>query len=207
MISWLLAWLQSHQPGPWVFPAMGAIAFVETLFPPFPGDVLFVLMAGWAAGTLPSADPLLLPAISGFAGCLAASLILLLLGARLGRGRVRSFLLARVGAGRLERAERLISEHAPLILVASRFMPGIRSVLVIVAGYSGVGGWRASLYAGSSALAWYLLMAFAGRELGYGLTGIEGFMRRYEIVAWAAAAVAAAVWMRARMAGGRRSEK
>jgi len=50
-------------------------------------------------------------------------------------------------------------------------------------------------------------MAFAGRELGYSLTGLENFMRRYEIVAWAVAAVAAAVWVTARRAGGRRSEK
>jgi membrane protein DedA with SNARE-associated domain len=183
---------------------MGAVAFVETLFPPFPGDVLFVVLSGWAAGSMASVDPFVIPALCGFSGCFAASVILILAGARLGRGRVRAFLESRVGAGRLERTERLVSRRSALILVVSRFMPGIRSLLVLVAGYSGVGAGRASLFGGISALSWYLLMSVVGVELGYNLQALESLMSRYEIIVWAAFAAMAAAWAVNRALGRRR---
>lgn len=203
MISAVLAWLQAHQPGPWVYPAMSATAFVETLFPPFPGDVLFVLLSGWAAGPAGWAGRVALPAACGFAGCFSASILLILAGTRIGRSRIRAFLASRAGEARLGKAERLVERHAAPILAASRFLPGIRSLLVVVAGYSGVGAGRAMLFGGASALLWYVLMAVAGMELGYNLTALENLMRRYETVVWIAAAAALAVWAAGRFRGGR----
>lgn len=194
MISAVLAWLQAHQPGAWVYPAMSVVAFVETLFPPFPGDVLFVLLAGWAAGSSGFAGRIALPAACGFAGCFAASILLVIAGSRIGRSRIRAFLASRAGGARLSRAEGLVERHAAPILAASRFLPGIRSLLVVVAGYSGVGAGRAMIFGGVSALLWYVLMALAGMELGYNLTALENLMRRYETVVWIAAAAALAAW-------------
>jgi membrane protein DedA with SNARE-associated domain len=83
-------------------------------------------------------------------------------------------------------------------------MPGIRSLLVLVAGYSGVGAGRASLFGGISALSWYLLMSVAGVELGYNLQALESLMSRYEIIVWAAFAAMAAAWAVNRALGRRR---
>lgn len=199
----MLAWLQAHQPGAWVYPAMSATAFVETLFPPFPGDVLFVLLTGWAAGPAGWAGRVALPAACGFAGCFAASILLVLAGTRIGRSRIRAFLANHAGEARLAKAEGLVERHAAPILAASRFLPGIRSLLVVVAGYSGVGAGRAMLFGGASALMWYVLMSLAGMELGYSLTALENLMRRYETVVWIAAAVALAAWAVRRFLGGR----
>lgn len=178
---------------------MSATAFVETLFPPFPGDVLFVLLAGWAAGPAGWAGRVALPAACGFAGCFSASILLVLAGSRIGRSRIRAFLASRAGEDRLVKAEALVERHAAPILAASRFLPGIRSLLVVVAGYSGVGAIRAMLFGGASALLWYVLMAVAGMQLGYNLTALENLMRRYETAVWIAAAAALAAWTVARL--------
>jgi membrane protein DedA with SNARE-associated domain len=178
---------------------MSAVSFVETLFPPFPGDVLFVVMSGWASRAGWIIPPVAISTLAGFIGCFAASVIIILVGRRFGRGGVRNFLLSRVGESRLSRAETLVAKSSGLMLFISRFMPGIRSLLVLVAGYSGMRPALAAAYGGVSALLWYSLLSAAGAGLGYNLTVFEGMMNRYEILAWIVVGFAVMVWIAIRI--------
>ncbi len=201
MIAALLAWLLSHPPGPWIFPVLGCVSFVETVFPPFPGDVLFIVLAGWASD---GPAPAILCALAGFAGCLAATVLIVLTGRRLGRTRVRGFIIGKVGAERLEKAEGLFRRRSRLVLAASRFIPGVRSLVVLVAGYSGMDPGAAILFGGASAMAWYAVLSAAGALFGSGMARVEIMMRSYELAVWAAILALAAALLVRRLAGGRR---
>jgi membrane protein DedA with SNARE-associated domain len=211
VIEQFLSWMQANPPGPWVYPVLAGIAFVETLFPPFPGDVLFIVACGWAGTHLQglpgiSAPSFLLSpalhwtasAVSGFLGCFCATAILLLAGRGMAGSRAGGRLASWIGRERLERAERLFRKRGEIVLLGSRFVPGIRSVLVLVAGSSQMGFARAFAWAGGSAVLWYSILAVLGDITGRNLGIAREFVRHYEGVVLAALAAVFTVVLLAR---------
>ncbi len=190
MLESLLDYLVRNPPGEWMGPLLMLVAFVETLFPPLPGDVLFVVLSGWSVsgGGSPVAA-----AAWGTAGCLVSSFLLFLLGRSPVRRLVEPWLMRRVRQGRYDRARELLRRRGPLILVASRFLPGIRSLLVVLAGMSGMRLSRAAPAVTLSATAWYALMAAGGSVVGRSLPAARGLMRRFELWVWAAILVSAVI--------------
>ncbi|OPL17855.1 MAG: hypothetical protein AVO35_08230 [Candidatus Aegiribacteria sp. MLS_C] len=181
MIENLIEYLSANSPGTWAVPLLVLIAFAETLFPPIPGDVLFIVMTGWArAGGLHPAAA----AACGFAGCMLASCILFYIGHRPGRQFIEGWLQERVDPSRVDRARELVSKHGPLVLALSRFVPGIRSLLVLMAGSSGMRFAVAAVPVAFSAAAWYTILSAAGSVLGRSLDSARGFMDGLELLIW-----------------------
>lgn len=182
MIEHLLQFLIDNPPGSWIGPLLGVVAFAETLFPPIPGDVLFVVLSGWA---IAGGTPLTLAVLSGLVGCFSASCILFYLGRSPGRRFVDGWLSRHIDPERIDRAKGLIASRGPLILAGSRFIPGVRSLLVLIAGTSGMRFSSAVLPIAASAAVWYTILSFAGNLVGDNLVAAEGFMRQFEIWLWA----------------------
>ena len=181
MIEHILEYLANNPPGIWAGPLLGIIAFVETLFPPLPGDILFTILAGWAmTGGLSFA----LTALFGVAGCFLASCILFFIGHSPGRKFVDGWLSRKVNPIRVEKAKLLIRKHGPVILAGSRFIPGVRSMLVLMAGTSGMRFAVAALPVAISAIVWYIILSVAGSILGNNLEAVEGFMKQFEVWIW-----------------------
>lgn len=181
MIEKILEFLSANQPGFWAGPILGLIAFVETLFPPFPGDILFVIFAGWA---MTGGSSLIVTAAYGVTGCFIASCLLFYIGHSPGRKFVDGWLSRKVSSERIEKARSLVRGYGPLILFGSRFIPGIRSLLVLLAGTSGMKFVLASFPLAISAAAWYMILSFAGRVFGSNLEAVRGFVRQFEIWIW-----------------------
>lgn len=181
MIENLVEYLSSHSPGTWAAPLLVLIAFAETLFPPIPGDVLFIVMTGWArsGGLHPT-----LAAACGVAGCFLASCVLFYLGHKPGRQFIEGWLQKRVEPSKVDRARNLVSRHGPLVLALSRFVPGIRSLLVLMAGSSGMRFSVAAAPIAFSAVAWYSILSAAGAMLGKSLDSARGFMDGLELLIW-----------------------
>ncbi|MCK5065118.1 MAG: DedA family protein [Candidatus Fermentibacteraceae bacterium] len=192
MIEQILEYLSNNPPGIWAGPLLGIIAFAETLFPPLPGDILFIILAGWAmAGGL----SFILAALFGVAGCFLASCILFFIGHSPGRKFVDGWLSRKVNPIRVEKAKLLIKKHGPLVLAGSRFIPGVRSLLVLIAGTSGMRFALAALPVAISAIAWYIILSVAGSILGNNLEAVEGFMKQFEVWIWILLAVIVVVLM------------
>lgn len=191
MIEWFLGLLESTPPGDWVVALLGVIALVETLFPPVPGDLLFVVTAGWARVGGSSAASM---ATAGFLGCMVSSVGLYVFGRTAGRAFTRGFLARRLGLQKVRRAEVLFRRHGPFALVASRFIPGVRSLLVVVAGASGMGPVRSTLAVSVSAAAWYALLTAAGVVAGDNMVTARAFLHSYERWIWLAAGLALLVY-------------
>lgn len=181
MIEGILEYLANNPPGAWTGPLLGVIAFAETLFPPIPGDILFIVISGWA---LSGGLSLMTAAFYGVAGCILASCILFYAGHKPGRQFVEGWLSRKVELKKIDRAKSLIADRGPLILAVSRFIPGVRSLLVFMAGSSGMRFTSAAIPMAFSALAWYLLLSIAGSIFGSNIRAAEGFMKHFEIWLW-----------------------
>jgi membrane protein DedA with SNARE-associated domain len=190
VIESLLNYLVLHPPGLWIGPLLGGVAFIETLFPPVPGDILFVALSGWAisGGMSPASC-----AAFGLAGCFLASCILFLFGAVQGRKLIDGWLSRRVDPDRIRRAGELIASRGALILVFSRFIPGIRSLLVIMAAGSGMRFRSAVLPIAAGAAVWYAVLSGGGSIVGDNIDAVERFMRDFEIWVWASLGLLTAV--------------
>jgi len=181
LIEGIFEYLVNNPPGAWAGPLLGLIAFAETLFPPVPGDILFVIISGWAiSGSL----SLTMVTIYGVTGCFLASCILFYVGHKPGRQFVEGWLSRKVEPERIDRAKSLIADRGPLILAVSRFIPGVRSLLVFMAGTSGMRFALAAIPIAFSAIAWYLILSVAGSIFGHNLQAAEGFMKHFEIWIW-----------------------
>ncbi len=167
---------------------LGVIAFVETLFPPFPGDVLYIALSGLGF----SRDiPALLLLFPGFLGCMASTFILDSMGRSSKLEKLEALVIKASGKNGFERARKLLSKHGSWILIFSRFIPGIRSLLVVVAASSGMKKSSVITYSSISVVFWYALMVGAGYVLGAELDKATDFMG--ELTALLLMAILAAV--------------
>jgi len=197
LIEGILDYLTNNPPGAWAGPILFTIAFTETLFPPIPGDVLFVVLSGWAHS---GGFSLALTVCCGVAGCVLASCLLFYLGHNPGRKFVDGWLSKKVDPERINRARSLISHHGPIVLAASRFLPGVRSLLVFMAGTSGMRFSVAAVPLIFSAVAWYLILSVAGSILGNNIQAAESFLHQFEVWIWIALAAVLLLFIAARIA-------
>jgi membrane protein DedA with SNARE-associated domain len=164
----MLEYLANNPPGAWTGPLLGVIAFAETLFPPIPGDILFIVISGWA---LTGGLSLMTAAFYGVTGCILASCILFYIGHKPGRQFVEGWLKRKVEPERVDRAKSLIADRGPLILAVSRFIPGVRSLLV------------------------FMVLSIAGSIFGSNMQAAEGFMKHFEIWLWIILAVVVLIFL------------
>lgn len=163
----------------WYSVFMGLIAFVETLFPPFPGDVLYIAISGLGVNRNIPVFVLWLP---GFLGCVASTFILDSMGRSSKLEKLESLIIRTSGKHGFEKSKRLLARHGIWMLILSRFIPGVRSLLVVVAASSGMKKSSVLAYASLSAAFWYVLMVLAGVILGAELNLATDFMAKLTTV-------------------------
>jgi membrane protein DedA with SNARE-associated domain len=183
-------------------------SFVEYVFPPFPGDTL-VLLGAWYAVNGALSWPLAFLAVT--AGALAGAYVDWRAGVALGRRLDRS--AHRKGGlteERLMRFEAGYRRWGAWLLVANRFLPGVRAFFFLAAGACGIPLARVLLFGGISAALWNTLLLAAGGLLVGNLDDLVRLAARYTNVAWIGmAAVAALIAARAllkRRLGGEKAE-
>ena len=198
MLEDILLFLENHSPGIWTGPLLAGIAFVETIFPPFPGDVLFVVVSSWARI---GGFSLVWVILTGFTGCLIGTAVLLHVGRSSGSTLKGSYLFRKLNTERINRAEELFRKHGSMILMGSRFIPGIRSLLVVVAGSSGMKYIRAMTAAGMSALVWYGLLSIASMLIGDNIHNVQAFLSLYGKWVWIILGCAVLLYIGLKLAG------
>lgn len=158
-------------------PVLTLTAFVETVFPPFPGDVIYISAGGFFRST---GFPVWVLWLPGFVGCALATLLLDAAGRGKGPGWFdRMVMSGSKGERGMARARALLARHGVWALFLSRFIPGIRSLLVVAAAWSGMG--RTSVLVPSllSAALWYALLSFLAVILGANMAAAAAFMADY----------------------------
>lgn len=183
-ISAHLADVVAHT-GPYAPVVLVFASFVEHVFPPFPGDLL-VLLGAWYAvqGALSWPVTFLSVTAGAVAGAGIDWRIGRWLGAKLEKGaEARSAATGSLTAERLARFEERYRRYGALLLVANRFMPGLRAFVFVAAGACRVPLRDVLVFGGVSAALWNGALLAAGALLAHNLPELIGLLQRYTTVA------------------------
>jgi membrane protein DedA with SNARE-associated domain len=159
-----------------LYPVLFASALLESLFPPWPSDVV-TLYGAYMVGR--GKASLALAFLAVVSGSLLGVMALYYLGRWKGRAWFREgrkvFSLAR-----LQAAEKLFARHGLWILVVNRFLAGVRAVIFLVSGVANMPAGKVWALGAVSVILWNAMLFWLG-----GLFGLEsqGLVKR---VVWIA---------------------
>lgn len=210
LINEIHAWLSGLQPAA-VYAVLFAIAYLENLVPPVPGDVATVV-----AGMVAAAGAVSLPAVvvlAGLAGGLGF-LTLYVVGRRFDDLLDDPRRLRWLPRGDIRRAEEKVTRFGFAIVAVNRFLPGLRAVISVTVGMSHLAAGPVAVLATSSATVWAALMAYMGYALvdnREALARLLGGFERVGLVLSIAFGAALMAWLwrarRPRSSGGQETEK
>ena len=196
----LAAWvLDPGVPPVVVYSVVFLSCILESFFPPWPTDVIAVY-AGFLAGR-----GLLAPGVV-FAAAIAGTQIGVMgvfwVSRRWGRALLSGAVARHLPTERLAELETWFARWGAPAICVSRFLPGVRALVMPAAGLARFTAWKVWVFAGISVVVWNLFVVgvglVAGRELDWALS----VLARYNTVALAALGVLVAgfalVWLRSR---------
>ncbi len=166
-----------------LFFAMLAGSALEYVFPPVPGDL-------WTAG-----GAILIARGKSFwavfFGVNLGSLLGFLIDYRFGvwladpnrRFRHWGPRWERFGRG-IDRIARGFERHTAFYLIINRFLPSVRALFFVAAGFARVPLWKVIAYGLASAVVWNLLFIGAGYLVGRNIDRLLAWLRTYNVVAW-----------------------
>ncbi|WP_138935714.1 DedA family protein [Roseovarius arcticus] len=148
--------------------AVALLMLAENIFPPIPSEVIMPM-----AGFLIYQGKLNMIAVilAGSAGSLMGTYLWYLVARRIGRDRVRR-LIARHGRwltislDDLDRATDWFQRHGRMAVLLGRLVPGIRTVISVPAGLTGMGHVPFLIYSLIGTAFWTTLLACLGYALG-----------------------------------------
>ncbi|HEX7040075.1 MAG TPA: DedA family protein [Trueperaceae bacterium] len=179
------------------YAGLAFLSLLENLVPPVPSE--FVLpFAGFlvAEGRLNVALVLLATSLGGFVGTTG----FYWLGRVLGEERVRAF-IGRYGRYVLLRvadyddALAFFQRYDAQVVFWARFVPGVRSLISLPAGVSGMGFGRFALYTVMGTVLWNGALVTAGWALGERWQAVLAVVDRLEAFLWALLGLAVVGWV------------
>ena len=147
----------------WLYIFLFLSAVVENLFPPIPGDTITVFGAFLVGKGHLRFD---LVWIVTTAGSTIGFFSLFLLARKIEQGIVSHHLFRWISADRIERAQKAVGKFGYAAIAANRFIPGLRSLVSISAGFLRMKPVPVLIYSAVSAAIWNLLWISAGYSLG-----------------------------------------
>jgi membrane protein DedA with SNARE-associated domain len=152
--------------GPFVLPALGVSAFIEYVFPPFPGDTVVVVGACLAVrGHMSPWLLILATTVGSIGGSWVDYLFGVWLGQRLDHPsseRWRRIL----NPERLAKLEASYRRWGRWLILSNRFIPFSRAIFFVFAGMSGLPVGETVALGTVSAIAWYGLLVGLGFAVG-----------------------------------------
>lgn len=167
-------------------------AFIENIFPPFPSDTITLTAAFMAGHGELDYIPLFLAAT---AGGLVGAMTLYYLGRVKGRTffvRYNKFYLK---LENMHKIERWFKKWGDLILIVSRFMAGIRSVVAIAAGVGNVPASRMTVFTLISFCLWYVVLIGGMLLLKSNWRKLVDIVKSYNIILVIVSALVITVWL------------
>lgn len=153
--------LDTHQHLLYLFLFLSAI--VENLFPPIPGDTITAMGAFLVGrGTLDFTAVYLLTTL----GSVIGFMILYYLGRLLGREFFLNQNYSFFQAKSIVEGERWFGRFGHYVVLANRFLPGVRSVISLVSGISMLPPLKVFVFSLASAAVWNFIWIQAGFTLG-----------------------------------------
>lgn len=189
VLSDLLHWMEALSPV-WAYVIIFWIAYGENVVPPIPGDMI-VVFGGYLVGVgkLSFVVVVLLSTLGGALGFMTMYAI----GYRIGEAvldpeRLRWFPKEQIGS-----AQRWLHRWGYGVVLANRFLSGLRSVISLTVGMARMNALRTAFFATLSALIWTGLITYAGYAVGENWQVVSEYLKRYGQVMLALLAVVGVV--------------
>lgn len=150
-----------------LYPGIFAAAFVETVFPPIPSEVIFPL-AGYTILRGGMSEVHVLGAgVAGGAGATAGGVVIFAASRLLGRAAVvRLAARVRIREEGVRRAESWFEKYGDRSVLFGRLVPGVRSLVSVPAGILAMKPAKFVLYTFVGSCAWSTALVAAGYYLG-----------------------------------------
>lgn len=155
---------------------------VENLFPPIPSELILPL-TGFLVGR--GEFSFTVAVIAATAGAVGGAVALYALGVWLGWDRLRS-LVRRYGTWLMvteddvDKADHFFDRHGAKVVLFGRLAPGVRSVVSIPAGASGMGLRRFTIYTALGSAVWNAALIGIGYALGSNWENAQSYTRYFE---------------------------
>jgi membrane protein DedA with SNARE-associated domain len=176
----------------WFYLFIFLSSFFENIFPPYPGDTV-TFAGGYLAGTGNLAFPLVF--LSAGTGCLAGAMLLYFLGKSKGRKAFLKNGKAIFDRAHLEKVEKWFRRYGEKVLIISRFLTGVRSVVALAAGVGNVSLRKMTIYTSISIVLWNGIILFSAFKVQQNWREVLQMIQIYNKVVLAIVAVAAIVWL------------
>ena len=164
----------------------------ENIFPPYPGDMI-TFAGGYLAGIGHLTFPLVF--LSAGLGCLSGAMILYLLG----KGKGRKLFLKNgkriFDRAHLEKVERWFKRYGEKVLILSRFLAGVRSVVALAAGVGNVSLKKMTIYTSISILLWNGIILLFAFKVQQNWQEVLQILQIYNKAVLAIVAVAVLIWL------------
>jgi membrane protein DedA with SNARE-associated domain len=177
-------------------------SIIEYIFPPFPGDTVFLFGAFLAGRGL---LPIWLVFLSGSLGSLAGSLSIYWLGKSKGRDYFIRKNFSFFSADKVRALEDRFARWGGIIISANRFAPGFRPFFFVAAGIARMPLFPVAAYSIASIAAWNFGIFYLGYRVGQQWEEMRSFVHVYSTVVIAFITAVIVIYVVARIAA-RRSE-
>ncbi len=171
--------LLQTQALPIAFVVLFLASIIEYVFPPFPGDTVFLFGAFLAGRDL---LPVWLVFLSGSLGSFAGSLGLYGLGKTKGRDYFIKRNFSFFSAEKVRTLEGRFARWGGIIIAANRFAPGFRPFFFVAAGIARMSLFAVIVYSLISITAWNLGIFYLGFRLGQQWEKMKGFVQVYSAI-------------------------
>lgn len=171
----LVMWLDGLSPA-WAYTGIFLVAYAENVLPPVPGDMA-VVFGGYLVGV----GKLHFVLVVGMAtlGSILGFMTMYFVGYLVGDAVLRSRWLRWVSPESIDGARRQLDRWGYGLVAANRFLAGLRGVVGLVVGMARLDGLRTAAIAALSALAWVLLIVWAGYAVGDNWQEVGYWLRDY----------------------------
>ena len=182
MQNWVNGFVEevSHWNPLWGYLAVALSAFLENVIPPVPGDTVVVFSAYLVGlGLLHWAPVYAATCVGGTAGFM----LMYQIGRTGGRALVGRSGNRLFGQEQLIRAEAWLERYGPWLILANRFLSGVRSVIALAAGLGNLSWPRVFVLGGISMILWNGALLYAGMLVGRNWESVIEVLRQYNQVA------------------------
>ncbi|NIN00800.1 MAG: hypothetical protein GTO24_22785 [candidate division Zixibacteria bacterium] len=176
----------------WFYVFIFLSSVFENFFPPFPGDTV-TFVGGYLAGTQHLTFPLVF--LSACLGCLSGAMLLYLLGKNKGRKVFLKDGKRVFDRAHLEKVEKWFKRYGERVLVLSRFLAGVRSVVALAAGVGNVSLKKMTIYTSISIVLWNGIILFFAFKVQQNWREILRMIQIYNKVVLAIVVLLTVVWL------------
>ena len=158
-------------------------AFLENVVPPVPGDTVVVFSAYLVGRGIWDITPVFATTVSGG---VFGFMFMFFMGMRYGRSIFEGCGGRFFTSEGLQRAERWLARYGFWLILANRFLTGVRSVVAISAGLGRMSSVRVLIAGGLSMMFWNGLLLYVGLLLGQNWGEVSELLNQYNKVLFGA---------------------